>query len=126
AINLDPAASTASRLMDLHDHVVARVDELLGDGLDLFPVVEPTLPHRPNRLQPVRRPSFLSDAVVDIRSKAGQGGSEVVAKNVFIELADDLHVLLRHRPRSISREGCDHVPCAPQTAGWLAVKNSFF
>jgi hypothetical protein len=95
-IELDPAASTPSGVMDRHDDVVSGLDELLGVHLDLFPRARPPLPHRRDLIPALRR-YLLADVVDHIARKIGQRFGGIVALVAVEEPADDLDVLPRHR-----------------------------
>src|SRR5262249_1803465 len=84
-----------------HDPV-AGVDVLVGEDLDRFPLALPALPDAQDGIR-VAGGQLLPDLIVNLRGEVPQGRIEIPIPIRLRESADDLHVLLRHRARSISR-----------------------
>ena len=118
AVGLDhgPALSALCDLVVKDDHVVRpRVDVPLGAHVYSLPDLEVVGERSDNRITP---PSDLAliDATdgrvpLDLRIESVESGLDVASQEGFLRAPNDLHVLLRHRPRSISR--CQEVsaPC---------------
>jgi len=108
-VDLDSASLAASADVDRADDVLARASQVLdSDGVS-FPGVEPAFADSLRPVDPARR----SVAVLDrIPHEVGVEGLEerllVIPAKGFNGSPHDLHVLRRHRPRSISRvePGC--------------------
>src|SRR5204862_27703 len=89
------------------DDCLPRIDELNVGGFDVLPRRQPTVPIRPYAVVAAVVPRCIDPGT---RSVPFDLGVVVVERSLMIAAGEqveqsphDLHVLLRHRPRSISR-----------------------
>src|SRR6185295_2739144 len=102
-LDLDPASSASPPVMDSYQHTVSGFSEVLGCHFEFVPHFLPMRDVVPNRIQAIGR-SLLGRVDHDVGIKdCLRLGTVADAVNLISEGSPhDLHVLLRHRPRSIS------------------------
>jgi hypothetical protein len=109
-VALDPACSALAVLDDLGQDGVARGAEVCRLNGELFPLLEKAAHVIPDPIEAEKhtelwkvRPNDEQDVLIEIVNP----GSKISLSPGFVDLPHDLHVLLRHRPRSIAQSQAD-------------------
>jgi hypothetical protein len=106
AILFDAAPSPACPVPHHHRHLISYRPELLRLHLPGLPALEDLLNRAAERNEAVSGSRFHGPGgidVLDLRVHELDRSREFVPRPRVVEAPHDLHVLLRHRPRSISR-----------------------